>query len=143
MTSGCKKTICLLIIVFLIGCGIGIILSRTLIFPPVSPKQEKETPIADFTKKFNLSPKQQNALRAIMVEAKKEVTELRKQLCPQIKLIRHNTIEKIRAILDEKQLPKFDAYIKEQRDDLDKFVKEKFHKEEECSADKKKPEKNK
>lgn len=138
-TSSQTKARLIVIAVFVIGFAAGA-LSLNLyqrLTSPASPNNSDDRAgvlIQKMNQRMDLTSDQQTRIREILTGTMKKYGELRKEMEPRIKdfeprfnAVRQQQRGEIRALLDEKQLPKFEEMVQEQ-DRLREQEKEKFSK---------------
>src|SRR5215213_4865764 len=91
---------------------------------PASPKDSDDRTgilIQKMNQRMDLTSDQQNRIREILTATGKKYLELRKEMEPRIKdfeprfnAVRQQQRDEIRALLNEKQLPRFEEMVQEQ-----------------------------
>ena len=124
-TSSQTKARLIVITVFVIGFAAGA-LSLNLyqrLTSSAAPKPEGRAGvlIQKMNERMDLTKDQQAQIREILGRTAKKYAEIREELQPRIKdfeprfnAVRQNQRDEIRALLDEKQLPKFNEMVEEQ-----------------------------
>jgi hypothetical protein len=124
-TSSRTKARLIVMAVFVIGFAAGA-LSLNLyqrFTTPASPNSDDRAGvlIQKMNQRMDLTSDQQTRIREVLTGTMKKYGELRKEMEPRIKdftprfdAIRQQQREEIRALLSEKQLPKFEEMVQEQ-----------------------------
>lgn len=117
-TQASWKAIGLIILVFVLGLGLGAVgtviinarvygaLQRPAVQPPLPVRG-----VARLTQELNLTPDQQNQLRAILQQMQGGYDGIRQTWQPQIDTVRAQGRNQIRQILTPEQLPKYENYL--------------------------------
>jgi uncharacterized membrane protein len=137
-TSSRTKARLIVMAVFVIGFAAGA-LSLNLyqrLTTPASPNSDDRAGvlIQKMNQRMDLTSDQQTRIREVLTGTMKKYGELRKEMEPRIKdftprfdAIRQQQREEIRALLNEKQLPKFEEMVQEQ-DKQEQDKREKLNK---------------
>jgi hypothetical protein len=72
--------------------------------------------VARLNDDLKLDAQQKEMLKAIATDTRIKLTALRQQTQPQVEEVLHDAETKVRGILNQKQVPKFDEIVKRGRD---------------------------
>jgi hypothetical protein len=124
-TSSQTKARLIVTTVFVIGFAAGALSLNlyqrlTSTASPKNPEDRTGVILQKMNEKVGFTSDQQVRIREILDETGKKYLELRKEMEPRIKdfeprfnTVRQQSREEIRALLDEKQIPKFDEMVNE------------------------------
>jgi hypothetical protein len=122
MSQNTRLWIVLFIIaVFLAGLGGGILLDRTLLQKEskrsTRPRSTVRFPTLEImAEELGLSQKQQDGIRQIFRDSEEELEAHHQQIQGKFKEMRHNLQQKIKDLLNDEQIKKYDAMIQSYRE---------------------------
>ena len=84
---------------------------------PTTDAAKRAQKVQELTRLANLTPEQSQQLDAIIADIQSQMKSIRKTLEPQFDEARQKGRERIRAILNDEQRPKFEQYIRKLDED--------------------------
>lgn len=118
MAESRLKVVALFVLIFLFGMATGGLSYRLLetgYFRPHSQSYSRDhrgDTVQKFTRELGLNADQIQRLNTILEESEGKFRELNKSVKPQADAIRQESRNKIRALLNEEQKPKFEEMLK-------------------------------
>ena len=122
MNKGARLWIVLSIIaVFIAGLGGGILLDRTLLHKESKRSTRSKSSVRFPTleimaEELGLSQEQQDGIRQIFRDSEEELKAYNKQIQGRFREMRHNLQQKIKNLLDDEQIKKYEAMIENYRE---------------------------
>lgn len=113
---GSRRAVLYLVLVFLLGFALGGLATfwgtKAGWLPYPSVDREK-SPLEWLTRELNLTPEQQQQLEPILDKTGAKYYTIFKDVWPEYTRVREESREKIRALLTEKQLVKFEELVRQ------------------------------
>jgi Spy/CpxP family protein refolding chaperone len=131
-SSGNRKAIALVVVVFLLGIalgGVGIFLvtARVQASRAQATAHNPGSTMALFTRDLNLTVEQQSQIQAIISDTRGRYAELHDKFDPEYERVRHEGRERIRQTLTAEQRPKFEDLLRQIDEDRRRRQAEQGH----------------
>lgn len=114
------KALVVLLAVFVLGAGIGVVLDRTVMTqlsfrPGGGPLLGRANIMRAFMRQLDLAPEQHERVSAILEGSLQRAHSMHREMRPRVRAMMRDTSDKIRAELTPEQRERFDDFMSEMR----------------------------
>lgn len=114
-----RRAVVLLLVVFVLGVALGAVgtyFAGARVWGARSeahaPQDRRARMVEQMARELNLTPDQRNQIDSILADVQTKYAALHEQISPQTEQVRQQGRERIRALLQPEQKPKFEEFLR-------------------------------